>query len=167
MRQEGQSAEDRLGLPEYRGHSIAEKTAFAALILFVAAAAAGAFGGGPVSDTVAGSQSGKLQIQYHRFLRRDAAEVLEITVPTVAGTSDVELTFNTEYLRRVQITNVFPEPVEVISHDNGKLRLRTDASGQPVAVRLHYQARLPGFMTAQISVVGQPEQARFKQLVYP
>lgn len=167
MRQEGENAEAKLGLPEYRGHSSGEMTAFAALILFVAAAAAGAFGGGPVSDTMTASKSGKLQIQYHRFLRRDAAEVLQISVPTIAGAREVELSFNTDYLRRVQITDVFPEPLEVISHQDGRLRFRTDASGQPVAVRLHYQARLPGFMTAQIAVAGQPEQARFKQLVYP
>jgi hypothetical protein len=167
MRKEADSPESKLGLPEYHGHSVAEKTAFAALIVFVGASAAGAFGGGPASETVTDSASGKLQVEYQRFLRRDASEVMVITAPTPRGARSVELTFNAEYLRRVQITEVFPEPVESTSQGNGKLRFNTDGTGEPIEVRLHYQARLPGFMTAHLAVASAGEQVRIKQLVYP
>ena len=169
MPQEADSAESKLGLPEYSGHTIAEKMAVAVLTVFVGASAAGAFGGGPASETVAGSASGKLQIEYQRFLRRDASEVMVITAPTAPGTHDIEVALNAEYLSRVQITEVFPQPAESTSHRYGKLRFNTDGSGESIEVRLHYQARVPGFMTAHIAVTGAgaPEQARIRQLVYP
>lgn len=169
MRQERNSAESRLGLPEYRGHTLAERSAFAVLILFVGAAAVGAFGGGPASEATAESDNGKLQIQYERFLRRDAPEVMDLIVPTAAGERNVEVTFDAEYLRRLQITEVFPQPAQSSWERNGKLRFDTDGSGEPIQVRLHYQARLPGVMTTQVVVAsaGEPAQARIKQLVYP
>lgn len=166
MSQEGKSAETRLGLPEYRGHGIAERIAFAGLILFVAAAIAGAFGGGPISDAVTASADGALRVEYQRFARRDALQVLDITVPTQPGAKEVELTLDSDYLRRVQITEIFPEPLEATAQQSGRIRFATDGSGQPMKVRVHLRPHDFGSMTVSASVARHGE-ARFKQLVYP
>lgn len=166
MPQEGQSAESRLGLPEYRSHGIAGKIAFTGLILFVAAAIAGAFGDGPVSDAVTASKDGALQVEYQRFARRDAQQVLQITVPTRPGAKAVELTLNSEYLRRIEITEIFPEPIEATAQESGRLRFATDGSGRPMTVRVLARAQEFGSLTGSVAVAPHGE-ARFKQFIYP
>lgn len=166
MPREGKSAESRLGLPEYRGHGLAEKTAFTCLLLFVAAAIAGAFGDGPVSDAVTASEDGALRIEYQRFARRESRQVLEITVPTRAGAKEVELTLASEYLRRVQVTEIFPAPLESSAQESGRLRFATDGSGQPMIVRVHLRAQEFGSMAGSAAVATHGA-AHFKQLVYP
>lgn len=166
MPQEGKSAESRLGLPEYRGHGLAEKTAFTCLILFVAAAIAGAFGDGPVSDAVTTSEDGALRIEYQRLTRREARQVFEITVPTRRGANQVELTLDRQYLRRVQITEIFPDPIDSSTQESGRLRFATDGSGQPIIVRMHLRAQEFGSMAGSAAVATHGE-ARFKQFVYP
>lgn len=166
MPQEGNSAESRLGLPEYRGHGLVEITAFTCLILFVAAAIAGAFGDGPISHAVTGSKDGALQIEYQRFARREARQELEITVPTRSGAEQVELTLDSEYLRRVEITDIFPAPLESSAQASGRLRFATDGSGQPLIVSVHLRAQEFGSMVGSAAVATHGE-ARFKQFVYP
>src|SRR5688500_11093744 len=161
MPQEGNSAESRLGLPEYRRHGLAEKTAFTCLILFVAAAVAGAFGDGPVSDAVSARKDGALQIEYQRFTRRYAPQELEITVPTQPAPRQVELTLDDEYLRRVEITEIFPAPLESSAQASGRLRFATDGSGAPLIVSVHMRAQEFGFMTGSAAVATHGE-ARFQ-----
>jgi hypothetical protein len=166
MREKGKSAESHLGLPEYRGHSFAEKAAFGCLILFVAAAIAGAFGDGPVSNAVTTSEDGALRVEYQRFARREARQALDISVPTQPGANEVELRLGGEYLQRVRITEIFPHPLQSSGQESGRLRFATDGSGQPVTVRIHLQAQQFGSMTGSAAVATHGE-ARFKQFVYP
>jgi hypothetical protein len=166
MSQQGDSAESRLGLPPFRPHGIWERTAFALLILFVGAAAVGAFGDGPASDAVADSSDGKLRVEYQRFCRRTAPQVIDITLPTEPGSKQIEVTLNRDYLQRTQIVEVRPQPMEVTTQGNGRMRFATDGSGEPMTVHLHIEAQDAGFQQAVISVPRHGE-IRFKQLVYP
>lgn len=164
------SAEARLGLPEYRGHTLAEKIAFALLVLFVIGAMLGLFGDGPLSRTVASSADGQVRVEYQRFHRRAAPESLDITFPVPSGTDAIELAINGDYLRRVQITEIFPEP-EQSRHDEhgGKLRFATEGSGRPMTVRVHLKPQHAGLLEARLAVgpPGKSETVHFKQLVYP
>lgn len=166
MRQEGNSAESHLGLPEYRSHGVAEKAAFTSLILFVAAAIAGAFGDGPLSDAVTASEDGALRIEYQRFTRREAQQELDITLPTQPGAKEIELKLSSEYLRCVRITEIFPAPLASTAQESGRLRFATDGSGQPMTVRVHLQAQQFGPMGGSAAVAAHG-QARFEQFVYP
>lgn len=164
------SAESQLGLPEYRGHSLIERIAFALLVLFVIAALLGLFGDGPLSESVASSADGQVRVEYQRFGRRVTPQSLEITVPVPRGTTAVELAINDDYLRAVQITEIFPEPMDV-NHQRpaGKLRFSTDDSGQSMTVRLHLRPQHAGLLDARLTVgpPGKPAAVHFKQLVYP
>ncbi|HEY0681910.1 MAG TPA: hypothetical protein VGD45_06250 [Steroidobacter sp.] len=165
MRQQGSSAEAQLGLPEYRGHTTAEKIFLALLVLFILGALAGLFGDGPLSQSSIASADGQVRMEYQRFSRRLAPQSLEITLPTHASAGHVELHLNAEYLRRVQITEIFPQPLESTHHRTGLLRFATDGSGEPMTVRVHLEAEHAGLQEAQLSVGRQV--VRFKQIVYP
>jgi len=166
MSQEGDSAESHLGLPPYRPHGIWEQTAFACLVVFVAAALVGAFGDGPASTAVAASADGKLQVEYQRFCRRTAPQVFDITLPTERGSQQVELTLNRDYLDRVQVVEVRPEPIAVTTQGDGHMRFLTDGSGEPMTVHLHIEAQHAGVQQGLISVPRHGD-VRIKQLVYP
>lgn len=169
MRKEGSSAESRLGLPEYSGHTLAEKIALGLLTLFVVAALLGLFGDGPLSEAVASSSDGQLRVDYQRFCRRNAPQTLDITLPTQAGAQHVELSINGDYLRRVQVTEILPHPMQSIRHQASLLRFATDGSGEPMLVRLHLEPQYAGVQQAHFAV-GPADQGReihFKQLVYP
>jgi hypothetical protein len=169
MRPKRSSAEAQLGLPEYRGHSLAEKVAFALLVLFIVGAMLGLFGDGVLSQASVSSADGEVRVEYQRFSRRHAPEPVEITFPTQPGADTIELTINAEYLRRVQIEEIFPQPIESTHQQTGKLRFRTDGQGQDMTVRLHLQAEHAGWFEARLTAgpPGKQAQVRFNQLVYP
>ncbi len=165
MRRTGSSAEAQLGLPEYRGHSIAEKIAFALLVLFIVAAIVGLFGDGPLSRTAAASDDGQMRVAYQRFCRRVAQQTLDITLPTQPGVDSVELRIDAEYLRGVQITEIFPQPLSSTHHQTGAVRFATDGSGEPMNVRVHLEAQHAGSQATRLSV--GPRVVRIEQFVYP
>lgn len=169
MRQKHSSAEAQLGLPEYRGHTLAERVAFALLVLFVVGAMAGLFGDGPLSEAVVASDDGQMRVEYQRFCRRQAQQSLDVTFPTQPGADSVELTLNGDYLRRVQITEIFPQPLESSHHQAGKLRFTTDGSGQAMTVRMHLEPQHAGMLEAHLTAAlpGKPAEVHFKQIVYP
>lgn len=169
MPQKRSSAEAQLGLPEYRGHSLAEKVAFALLVLFIVAAMLGAFGDGVLSETSVSSADGRLRVEYQRFARREAQQILDITFPTQPGANSVELDLSGDYLRRVQITEIFPQPMESAHQQTGKLRFATDGSGETMTVRMHLEPEHAGVLDVRLSAAtpGKAAEVQFKQLVYP
>jgi len=169
MPQPRSSPEARLGLPEYRAHSPAEKIAFVALVLFIVAALLGVFGDGPLSDTEISSRDGRLQVHYQRFCRRLAPQSLDITLATTRGADSIDLNIDGDYLRSVQITEVFPQPVTTTLQQAGRLRFTTDGSGQSMIVRLHLKPQRAGLLEARFSAgpPGRPFTVQLKQFAYP
>lgn len=169
MPQKSSSAEAQLGLPEYRGHTLAEKIAFILLVLFVIGALLGLFGDGPLSESVATSADGQVRVEYQRFCRRHAPQLLDVTFPTERGVNSVELHLDSDYLRDVQITEIFPHPLQASHQQAGKLRFATDGSGGAMTVRLHLQPQHAGVLEAHLSAGPRdaPVQVQFSQLVYP
>lgn len=165
MRKEGSSAESQLGLPEYHSRGYFEKIASALLALFILAAMAGVFGNGPLSDSVVTSKDGQLRVEYQRFCRRDAQQVLDVTLPTRPEVKQVELTLSSEYLRRMQVMEIFPTPLEATSEDGRSLRFATDGDGKPLRVRFNLKPRFSGWQEADITAAHGS--VHFKQFVYP
>lgn len=169
MSQERSSAEARLRLPEYRGHSPAEKIAFAMLVLFIVAALLGLFGDGPLSETTVSSADGRMHVQYQRFCRRDAPQSLNITLATRSDVDSIELSIGHDYLRSVQITEIFPEPAASMHQQAGRLRFITDGSGRAMTVRLHLKPQRAGVLQARFAAGPPGHQAtvQLKQFAYP
>lgn len=169
MRPAGSSAESRLGLPEYRSHALGQKIALGLLSSFILAALAGVFGDGPLSDAHVTSPDGQLRVDYQRFGRRDAEQTLDITLLAPRGSEQIELSLDQEYLRRVQITEIFPAPLQSSHQQAGRLSFATDRSGTPILVRLHLQALRAGVVQAHLTAGTASKRVAvdFEQLVYP
>jgi hypothetical protein len=91
-----------------------ERAGWAALALFVGAAAAGAFGGGPLSRASAADASGHLVVRYERFIRASAPTELRLQVsPAAAHGGELHLWAESAYFRDIEISSVVPEPARV------------------------------------------------------
>jgi hypothetical protein len=91
-----------------------ERAGWAALALFVGAAAAGAFGGGPLSRASAVDASGHLVIRYERFVRASAPTELRLQIsPAAAHDGEVHLWAEPAYFQNIEISSVVPEPARV------------------------------------------------------
>ena len=91
-----------------------ERAGWAGLTVFVLAACAGAFGGGPLSHATASDPSGQLVLQYERFVRASAASELRVRVrPSAATEGEVAVWIDLSYLRDLEVSSVVPEPKRV------------------------------------------------------
>jgi hypothetical protein len=91
-----------------------QRIGWGALGLFLAAAAAGLFGDGPLSATQAGGPGDPLWIEYDRFVRRGAASRIRVHLaPGAAAAGELRLRIERRYLDSVRIEQVTPQPQRV------------------------------------------------------
>jgi hypothetical protein len=96
-------------LPFQRREWSAQRIGWLALALFIAAALAGFFGSGPLSDAHASDPRGGLAVDYQRFVRAGASQRLLFHLqPPASG--PVELRLNRGYLDAVRVEHMLPEP---------------------------------------------------------
>jgi hypothetical protein len=143
-----------------------QRAGWLVMLAFVLAALSGLFGGGPLSAATAKVEP--LQLQYTRFERRHAPTELEVSVATSAVSQDqVEVWFSPDYLARIEITSIVPEPEEV-SETNDRVIYRFNIDEQTRAPRIlvALEHDEPGLTTGRIGLIDGPELA-FWQVVYP
>ncbi len=136
------------------------------MVVIIVAALLGLLGAGPLSSVTA--ETGPLQLQYLRFERRHAPSELEVSVASSSPDQDqIELWLSADYLTRVEITSIDPEPEEVIAAGDRTVYLFniSNRTGTSV-IRFALEPDDPGSSTGSIGVVGGPELA-FWQFVYP
>jgi hypothetical protein len=136
------------------------------MMAIIVAALIGLLGAGPLSSTTA--ESGPLQLQYTRFERRHAPTALEVSVARSPANQDqVDIWVSADYLARVEITSVVPEPEEVIVGDDRVIyRFTTDDQAQTPTIHFALEPDDPGHTIGRIGVTDGPE-LTFWQFVYP
>jgi hypothetical protein len=82
--------------------------------LVLMAASLGFFGDGPVSKKT--YTTSNLQIEYNRFLRIEKATEVHINVKGLG--KDPVISINNDYLKKVKIEQVIPEPASVEAENN-------------------------------------------------
>lgn len=102
----------------------------AILLLLLIAGLAGLFGEGALSLQKISRE--KAEISYHRFLRSEAKTDIQIELANT-GDSNVTISFNNDYIRRVRIDDVVPEPSSVKSEE-GRLTFEFEASAEGVII---------------------------------
>ena len=126
----------------------------------------GLLGAGPLSSTTVAS--GPLQLAYARFERRHAPTELEVSVSTDAATQDqLELWVSTDYLARVEITAIVPEPEEVRqAGERIVYRFHLDEQAQHPTIQFALEPDDPGHTIGRLGILDGPE-VTFWQVVYP
>jgi hypothetical protein len=113
---------------------------WAVFALILLAALAGLFGQGPLSHASTGEPGSALVLGYQRFDRYKAPTSLDVTVGAgVAQEGNVRLALNHDFLDRVAIQRIIPEPESVeTGPDAITYVFAVAASGQPARISLYY-----------------------------
>ena len=99
---------------------VVQRIGWVVMALVLIAAILGLFGYGVLSTAKASDPSGKLDVQYERFGRIDAAADLQVRIDRSLFEGDrVELWIDRSFIDAQQIDSITPEPIEV---EPGELR---------------------------------------------
>jgi hypothetical protein len=143
-----------------------QRAGWLVMMAIVLAALTGLFGSGPLSTATAEVEP--LQLQYTRFERRHAPTKLEVSVASSAVSQDqVEVWFSSDYLARIEITSIVPEPEEVSETDDRVIyRFNIDDQTRAPEILMTLEHDEPGLTTGRMGLIDGPELA-FWQVVYP
>jgi hypothetical protein len=143
-----------------------QRAGWLVMLAIIAAALIGLLGSGPLSSATA--EAGSLQLEYSRFERHHAPTALEVSVARSATNQDqVEVWVSSDYLARIEITSIVPEPEEVSeAGDRVVYRFNIDDQSEASVIRIALEPDEPGFTTGRIGVIDGPE-LMFSQFVYP
>jgi hypothetical protein len=130
------------------------------LLAFVVAAAAGLFGGGPLSSAVASADGGALNIEYERFARAGAA--MRLSIEDRAAAQPVAMRVNRAYFDQLRIDRITPEPTAITIESDDAVLLFDRVGVAPFTIVIDGQLRRPGRLRATVRTAGA---AAFSQFV--
>ncbi len=140
-----------------------ERAGWVVLAIVVIAAAAGLFGGGPVSHARASDQSGHLVIEYERFLRASAPSELHLQVfPAAATGAEVTVWADQSYLRDVEVSSIVPAPKRVEQRGRRILYVfSSNDAAEPSEITFRYEPTRAGRLNGRFGVSeGAPAEVR-------
>ncbi|WP_435769606.1 hypothetical protein [Nocardioides sp. SYSU DS0651] len=146
---------------------VAVRAGWVLVALFVLAAAVGAFGIGPVSQTTATATDGSVQVQYERFIRNVGTATMTVSM----GPASVEAAKATLYISRElaegwRIQSVSPAPSTESSSDDW-LIYEFDVLGEtPPEIEFLYRGDGLGVHEGLVRA-GTGEPAAVHQWIYP
>jgi hypothetical protein len=133
----------------------------------ILAALAGLLGPGPLSNTIATSPDGTVEILFNKFLHYHSPETLEVTLRPEGHAEGAKLFLSRSLLDNLEIRRTEPEPVEAILADDGVFyRFLTHSAADSVQVVFHVEYQKFGSISGEISLAEHPA-AVMKQFVFP
>ncbi len=143
-----------------------QRVGWGVMVLLIAGALAGLFGGGPLSTATAGDET-RLQVRYARFLRAYSATDLRFLVAPEPHAREVQLGIARSYLDTARIERVMPTPVRVDLGNELTSYTFAVADDTPT-VTIEFRVRFdgPGIVQGVVRVPGRGERT-FTQIVYP
>ena len=150
-----------------RKNWIAERIAWVLLTLFVLAALIGVFGRGGISSAKAGSAEQGMEAEYERFLRYHTSDNITFLVENSAKDSTYQLHLGTEWLEKVKIERVVPQPEsEIATKDGIEYTFRVSPGHSPLRLCFYFEPHKTG--TATVSVTSSDGKSlSFSQFIYP
>lgn len=144
-----------------------ERVGWCVIALLLAAALAGAFGNGALSQARIGVERG-FTLEYDRLLRSSAPAMLRFHVqPALRRDGVVRLRIDRTLLDRMEIESIVPEPVrQVTGRGYTEFIVAAAPDGAPVSIDLRYRASTFGRFRGNVSVAGEHAVA-VDQFVYP
>lgn len=144
-----------------------QRFAWGLWVALVAAALAGLLGAGPLSSTSRSSDDGEVRLSYNRFVHYHSPESLEVTLQLTSDDT-VQLKLAQEFLSRVQIERIHPEPIRSELADDGVVFVfaRSPGASGSLHIVFHLQYERYGMAEGTIEHLGHGAVA-FQQWVYP
>lgn len=167
----GIAAQVALGIesaPEFHEHTYrVQRASWIVMAMLMLAGLGGLFGGGPLSDAERGLDAGGLRVNYSRFARVGAPDVMRVSVPTRSDADAFVLLLDRAYLDRVRLDAMTPAPAVVAVADE---RVRYVFAGRAAAGRAAVTFNLTpqsiGFARTRVGMPGAADVAIW-QFVYP
>lgn len=151
-------------LPGHRREWRVQRASWCVLALLLLMALAGVFGSGPLSHTQLQATDGALQARYDRFVPREEDTQFDVALRPAGG--QAQLTLAQQYLSKVQIEQVTPQPERQVVSGDGLTLVFTSRGEQPVNVRISLRPKEFGRLDGWLAGGGSGRVA-FRQLVYP
>jgi hypothetical protein len=123
---------------------------WALLLLVILAAAVGLLGPGALSKGEA--QSGGLVLNYDCIGRRHAPAQFRLSVPSASNS--LELTINSEFLRKIELEHIDPEPTEMSLAGENQRWIFARRTDEPTEIRIHFRAEEIGGTRARLEIAG-------------
>jgi hypothetical protein len=144
---------------------VAERVGWGLMMLLVAAALAGLFGGGIASRRTIGGPG--IEFEYNRFGRYDSPDTIILRVsPALTASGELRIRLSEEFLEKVQIENIDPEPDESTAGGTDRVFLfRTHSSQGLLRIRVHLIPRAIGRVAGRVGAGGV--NLDFAQWIYP
>ncbi len=155
--------EDATDLEFQRREWAFERIAGIALASLVILAMLGLFGSGPLNAQSV--QTSKLDLEYSRFLRREAPNEMRLTIRP-SRLDGFSLSLDRDYLERNNLESIDPEPdSKVLKADHVELQFPSKGPG-PFVVSMRLRPTQTGPLSGTLRL--EPEEAiAFSQFVYP
>jgi hypothetical protein len=90
-----------------------QRIGWAVMAALLLVGAAGLFGEGPLANATAVSRDGAYRVEYARFARHQAPEVIRIALTAGAAGEEARISVDRDYADGMQIEEVYPEPESV------------------------------------------------------
>jgi hypothetical protein len=145
-----------------------QRAGWVVMLLIVAAALLGLFGGGPVSNAHAGDAN-LLSIDYERFVRLESPEKITLNIGGAAarGGSSIDLWIDRGWLAKHDVNSIVPEPSETrVTPDKVIYRFDVDSTGVPTRIEFDLETKAMGVLKGRAGIAGG-NPVTFNQLAYP
>lgn len=146
-----------------------QRIAWVVMAALIIATLLGLFGPGLLGDSVAGAKGAPLWMEFNRFGRLDAeSTTLRLHVePGAAGGGPLRLWLNRDYLERVRVMHVVPDPQSVeIAADRYVYVFAVQDASKPTTITFDLEPDCVGLLRGQVGVEGG-SLLDFSQFIYP
>jgi hypothetical protein len=143
-----------------------ERAGWAAMGVFIVAAALGLFAAGPLSSSTVRQPQGFAEVEYGRFARQRAPATIRIKLQAARPASDgLSIEVDDEFVDAYKISNIRPQPVQSSAVTQG-MRFRFDAEGTPSTILFHVEPDRIGFFRPKVTIAGG-EPVELPVIIYP
>lgn len=145
-----------------------ERVGWVIMALLVLAGVLGLLGRGPLTEQVARDANHLASVEYYSIDHAEAPSELRVHIePGVVSATQMWLTLNSAYLKRIEIESIEPQPAaQQLTGDGVAFVFYLTEPGQPVDLSVQYHFVEYGWATGQIDIEGGP-QLTFSQFVLP
>ncbi len=144
-----------------------QRVGWVLLTLVLCGALIGLFGHGMLADATIHDASGRVRVDYERFLRYDRLTRITLSISGLPRTSDtIRVQFHDRYLQDVTLQNIVPTPAKTTRIADGIALEFFVNSDDPAILQFSASFQTIGPVTGLIRI-GDHEWVRFTQYVYP